>query len=411
MYFLCEKNGVFCQKNETINPQSTPVSFYYIHYRLLSFILNNMTTRRCSCCSQPGHNITRCNDAYATTLLNEIKSSHLELAMRLVDEIPNNIVKFVLVQGFSASVSLNREALRCLVQRHYTNPIHPSPLLIANRAQQESRRLQQQQQRIADRAQARADAQEAEEERLHEEHRRQRSNNQSRRNNEDGYARYALLVEQFRSSPYNSITERRAMYKSLARCYLAILERMSNALFGHRNPTQEEFNSYIMNKLTDHGLECPRGCSCYIPMFSRIRDVVWQNFAIEEIIHISNIARMYNYQRLLNNQSTFEFVFSEDAVVAKTNEMKPLKIKVILCSPCETGDTCGVCFEDLEPKQIVKTGCGHVYCSTCIAGVAHQRGEKSFITCPGCRAEITELKVPNKDEEKLVADGLKPVPI
>jgi len=391
-------------KQSILNQLFLVFTIYIIDF----YPLLNMTTRRCSCCSQPGHNITRCDDTYARTIMNEIKNSHLEIAMRLVGEIPNNIVKFVLVQGFGASVSLNREALRGLVQRHYTNRIIPSPLI----AVREQQRLQQQQQRIADRAQARAEAQEAEEEHQHEEHRRQRSiNNQSRRNNEDGYARYALRVEQFRSSPYHSITERRNMYKSLARCYLAILERMANALFGHRNPTQVEFNSYIMNKLTDHGLECPIGCSCYVPMFSRIRDVVWLNFAIEEIIHISNIARMYNYTRLLNNQTTFAFVFSENTVVSTTNQMKPLKIKVMLCSPCETDDTCGVCFEDLEPKQIVKTGCGHVYCSTCIAGVAHQRGEKSFITCPGCRAEINELKVPNAEEEQLVADGLKPVPI
>lgn len=360
-------------------------------------------TRRCGCCSQPGHNITRCDDTYATTILNEIKNSHMELAMRLVDEIPNNIVKFVLVQGFGASASLNRQALRGLVQRQYTNRSLPSPYVVASREHQESIRLQQQQQRIAQ------DAEEAEE-REHEVHRRQRALIRERRNNEDGYARYTLLVEQFRSSPYYSIAERRPMYKSLARCQLAILERLARTSVRYRNPTQEEFNSYIMSKLTDHGLECPLGCSCYMPVFSRLRQTVWANFAIEEIIHISNIARMYNYQRLINNQHTFATIFTEEVAAATTNEMKPLKIKVMLCSPCETDDTCGVCFEDLEPKQIVKTGCGHVYCSTCIAGVAHQRGDKSFITCPGCRAEISELNVPNVEEEQLVADGLKPVP-
>ena len=326
----------------------------------------------------------------------------MELAMRLVDEIPNNIVKFVLVQGYGASASLNRQALRGLVQSQYTNRILPSPFVVASREHQESIRLQQQQHRNA-----RA---EAEEEREHEENRRQRAMIRTRRNNEDGYARYTLLVEQFRSSPYYSIAERRPMYKSLARCYLAILERHAHSSVQYRNPTQEEFNSFVMSKLTDHGLECPRGCSCNLPVFARLRQVVWSNFAIEEIIHISNIARMYNYQRLVNNQHTFAIIFSEEVVVATTNEMKPLKIKIMVCSPCETDDTCGVCFEDLEPKQIVKTGCGHVYCSTCITGVAHQRGEKSFITCPGCRAEIDELQVPNVEEEQLVADGLKPVP-
>jgi len=322
--------------------------------------------------------------------------------MRLVDEIPNNIVKFVLVQGFSASVSLNREALRVLVQQYYTNTIRPSPLI----AIRERNQLLQQQQH---RAQRRAQAQEAEEERQHEEQRRQRAIIRSRRDNEDGYARYALLVEQFQ---IHVNVARRTMFKSLAGCYLAILERMANTMLGYRNPTPDEFNLYIMNKLTGHGLECPVDCTCYSPLFARMRHVVWQNFSIEEIAHITNLARMYNYQRLIHNQMTFAIIFPRtDPQDDTTDEMKPLKIKVMLCSPCETDDTCGVCFEDLEPKQVVKTGCGHVYCSTCIAGVAHQRGIKSFITCPGCRAEITELKVPNEDEEKLVADGLKPVPI
>ena len=362
-----------------------------------------MTTRRCSCCSQPGHNITRCDDTYARTITNEIKNSHLELAIQLVNDIPNNIVKFVLVNGFNASVSLNREALRGLVQQYYTNTIRPSPL-IAVRERLESQRLQQQQQRAERR-------QEAEEERQHEEHRRQRALLRSRRNNEDGYAHFALLVEQFQLLHVN--VARRTMFKSLAGCYLAILERMANTMYRYRNPTPDEFNLYIMNKLTGHGLECPVDCLCYSPLFARMRDVVWQNFSMDEICHITNLARMYNYQRLIHNQMTFAIIFppQDDTTTTTTNQMKPLPIKIVLCSPCETDDSCGVCFDELKPANIVKTGCGHVYCSTCIAGVAHQRGLKSFITCPGCRAEITELKVPNEDEEKLVADGLKPLSV
>jgi len=54
---------------------------------------------------------------------------------------------------------------------------------------------------------------------------------------------------------------------------------------------------------------------------------------------------------------------------------------------------CGVCFDELAPISRVITGCNHLFCVDCIEGTAKARGEKSFICCPHCRADITELKM------------------
>ena len=130
----------------------------------------------------------------------------------------------------------------------------------------------------------------------------------------------------------------------------------------------------------------------------------------DEIRHMDNMARMYNYERLLEDSDTFEqFWPSLISSAMNQDKMKVLPIKITRCEPCQKEDTCGVCFDELSSEKMVQTGCGHTYCSTCIAGVAHQRGIKSFIPCPGCRADIVELKVYNEEEHQLVVDGLKPV--
>jgi hypothetical protein len=120
------------------------------------------------------------------------------------------------------------------------------------------------------------------------------------------------------------------------------------------------------------------------------------------IAQMQNCARHTNYiTRLIGATEVLPRVV--------VNEMKHLKT-VVSCrkSDVETPTTCGVCFDDLAPNLVVKTGCGHNFCSDCMGGWAAQRGIKSFIVCPCCRGEIDVLECSESEYEK-VSSGLLPV--
>ena len=325
-----------------------------------------MSSRRCSCCLQTGHTITRCNDENGLTVMNRIMHSDIDTALSLVDTISNNLVSFVLVQGYHLSVRLNRSALRARVIQDYNqrpqsvhnrvplanvhpNLVHPNILhpAVVTHGMGDALSIST----------------------LH--------------------LRTSLLVRDYYGTHPQSVA-RVPIYLVLVSGYLRRLEQAA------RGQSLIEFNRYINMRL----------CISMATACESLHQILLPN----EIRHIDNMARMYNYERLLENSNTFE-MFWPSLISAAMNQdkMKVLPIKITMCEPCLPEDTCGVCFDELPSEKMVKTGCGHTYCSTCIAGVAHQRGIKSFIPCPGCRADIVELKVFNKEEHKLVVDGLKPV--
>ena len=319
-----------------------------------------MSSRRCSGCLQTGHNITRCNDENGLSVMNRIMHSDIDTALSLVDTIPNNLVSFVLVQGYHLSVRLNRSALRARVLQDYNqrvplalvhpNILHPSTInnAIAMIGIEDTLSIT----------------------RLH--------------------LRTNRLVQDYYATHPQSVA-RVPIYLVLVSGYLRRLEQAA------RGQSVIEFNRYINMRL----------CISMATACESLHQILLPN----EITHIDNMARMYNYERLLENSNTFEMFWPSLIAAAMKPEvtMKVLPIKITVCEPCHPEDTCGVCFDELPSEKMVKTGCGHVYCSTCIAGVAHQRGIKSFIPCPGCRAEIVELKVYNEEEHQLIVDGLKPV--
>lgn len=304
-----------------------------------------MTPRRCSCCLQTGHNILRCDDEHAHAIMNRILYSDENTALTLVERISNNLVSFVSVRAYNLPARSNRSALRARVIEDYNQ-----------RTQDLMVRLQ------SNRVPIQTDV-----ETLH------------RRTNQ--------LVRDFYTYHPES-APRVYIYSLLVKSYLRRLEQAAHI------QVDIEFNRFISLRLT---ISIATACDS---MNSLLTDI--------EIRHLDNMARMYNYERLLANSNTFETLWPR-VVNEEPRPMKVLPIKITLCAPCQKDDTCGVCFDDLSPEKLVKTGCGHIYCSTCIAGVAHQRGIKSFIPCPGCRADIVELEVYNEEEHQLVIDGLKPV--
>lgn len=154
------------------------------------------------------------------------------------------------------------------------------------------------------------------------------------------------------------------------------------------------------------------------------------------IMHMINMARMYNYIRMLRADQTL-FIYSpnhvgddylpggqEAAVVPPPpppvmQPMQRLKIQLVVSLDEDFEDKevdddddddhkCGVCFDAFTDINLVMTGCNHAFCADCIHGVARTRGFKSFIRCPSCRAEISKLAISQHTYAAVVA-GLAPV--
>jgi len=139
---------------------------------------------------------------------------------------------------------------------------------------------------------------------------------------------------------------------------------------------------------------------------------------IVETVRMQNYTRERGYlTRLLNTVRGLAgpSALPSAAAAPKKSEMKALKT-VITCRPkqkktadAETMVGCGICLDEFKPSLIVKTGCNHDFCTGCISSWAKERGIKSFIRCPCCRAEIDTLTVGTKAEAKKVSAGLAPV--
>ena len=341
----------------------------------INYYLNTekMSTRHCSCCLQTGHNIKRCTDANAESIMNQIMNSNVDTAISLVNTISNNHVSFVLVRGFNLSVRANRHALRnCVIQLYNrrTAPV-PAPALSVPQVIIPP-------QVIAPYS----------------------------LNAYLFYSKQTLVHMFYTANP--SLLRLVQYHKTIAyRCLLMMEQR-------GRLQIELSFNRYIEQRMT----------TCYSLMTSLQYDEVYTDLELSsvltrlEIRHIVYMIRMLDYYRIMMNLDTFHGIMEEPIAFYRQpspppseDKMKELNVKMVICAPCKKEETCGICFDDLESKKILETGCGHVYCATCITGVAHQRGIKTFIPCPGCRADITEIKVYDAEEGKLVVDGLKPIPI
>jgi hypothetical protein len=134
-------------------------------------------------------------------------------------------------------------------------------------------------------------------------------------------------------------------------------------------------------------------------------------FTQSGIVHMTRLAKMYNYRRMLQADQTY-YTYLVPTLPTHKVQMKTLNIRVVLVVANEEDKVqpvCGVCFDDLTALNTVMTGCNHAFCSDCIGGFARTRGIKSFINCPCCRTEIEELSVSCMKEHTAVIAGLAPV--
>jgi len=145
-----------------------------------------------------------------------------------------------------------------------------------------------------------------------------------------------------------------------------------------------------------------------------------QPFALE---YIAKLIKMHHLMRLIDGR-TARWV----GVARVPDVMKVLKIKVVFKPEAQDGSTqgqqdgttqgqqdgpptCSICFDDLDVADVVMTQCGHTFCAGCVGGHAAQRGIRSFIRCPCCRADIVELAVSCPWTRDEVKAGLEPVNI
>jgi hypothetical protein len=87
--------------------------------------------------------------------------------------------------------------------------------------------------------------------------------------------------------------------------------------------------------------------------------------------------------------SAVEIYHSRSLTPGKTH-LRRLKIEVIPQNNKTDLVECCIC---METKYSVTTGCGHETCADCIMQLARGR-DKSFISCPLCRADIKVVSVP-----------------
>ena len=366
--------------------------------------------------------MSKCNDANANALMHQlfqIPTHNREAQVAMVNALPSGVVPYVLTRGFGVTIpSSGKRALLMRLVAH-TGTIFSREDRIAVAAEIEEERQ----------ARVRLQAQAAQ---VHQPF--------------DIIVALDVCIQAFQTFEYfpgmvtvlpghllfndihTDMNPKTALFGIVIKLLKTMydLESMGNAVL----PAfirQEVINTWMQNKLNNFNFitaalnDCARNCNIYI--------------APAGFVHMINMARMYNYIRMLQaDQTRFNFTLNHAGFVhvvaaapvvvlppPQPIQMKALKIRLIVMIGLNEEDTddeeenaldddhhkCGVCFDNFTERKLVITGCNHAFCSGCIHGVARNRGLKSFIQCPSCRAEILELSVSQHDHAAVVA-GIAP---
>lgn len=93
--------------------------------------------------------------------------------------------------------------------------------------------------------------------------------------------------------------------------------------------------------------------------------------------------------------------------------MRPFNIRERSVESMSGEEVCGICLE--SGKEEVVTGCGHVFCSSCITNLLENRGPSSFggvgpPRCPMCRVRMDpfDLKYRTTGDEVMVRPNTSP---
>ena len=386
-------------------------------------------TRKCSCCHEVGHNVSSCNDHQANIYMNQLlQETSAPAAMEKIRAMTAGIVSFVLSRGFGVPISGKRAKLIELVLARYpTADVLRSRELIARREAEAEARAEQR--RVASQARiiAQQERRNVERERVNALLLEQDEIGELYDNLQQRFNTLALIVNNPIS--YYDVVSLLPSHPSYGidnvnvlntRHTVDIMIRFVKMLLATINRLETERASSMLESLRQHEINMRTNAklNCVEWVESALRsaaDGCRVQFTQAGIVHMTRMAKMYNYRRMLHaDQTQYDYSHVQQAHVQQAHVqpvMKPLQICVALMSLKDIeGQVCGICFDDLPALKTVMTGCNHVFCSDCIGKFAQTRGIKSFINCPCCRSEIAELSVSCQVEHDAVVAGIAPVP-
>ena len=355
-------------------------------------------SRKCGVCQLTGHTVRGCSDAGAGVALADLMSeNNLERAKVLCRSMPTRYVSFALCHGFGVAVSGGRPKLLELIiakfgpQPQVQAPVTPVPVPVTPPVQQPIPATEVQGVPMLMEMLAR----------------------ELNKNNELKVTLEELSHKHLRKdvtflpnhpgtcdmSEYDLVAVRQNKIKQVANKVITmILLNIDSARIANPHLL---IDSYVNNLLSDVAI---------------IRNYI-SNSAIQLHVKLSVHAERYVVSciNLQNSERRIQYFTRRinqlhSAANRIPEQMKKLKT-VITCSYAPTNEeatTCGVCFDDVQATHVVRTGCNHDFCADCMIGWAKQRGIKSFIQCPCCRAEIDEMTVGDKIEQVKLEQGLAP---
>lgn len=110
---------------------------------------------------------------------------------------------------------------------------------------------------------------------------------------------------------------------------------------------------------------------------------------LDDLYYLQRFRLRRRYLSIATYYSAVQIYHSNSSTPGKTH-LRKLKIEVIPERDKIELVECCIC---METKYSVTTGCGHETCADCIMQLAKSRN-KSFISCPLCRADIKMVHVP-----------------
>ena len=388
------------KKIETIKCNIGNRIFTHIIKSLLKILPNQKMPRHCSCCGVAGHTVSKCNDANAMSAMHDLfRDESIASAMGKVDSYPSNIVSFILSRGFGVPISgvgerRKRDALRTHVRRHFSSSREERLALIRTHVRTT--------QMIDNIRQIEYNAMLAEE--------------------QGSLTNYNVLKIVTDAFDYNTpgligLLATHPYYQFgvnnnsllISQMMKLLVKQVLDLMYEESRRTAVSASQAAINRKLKERLDNTEGYCELLKMYGTRCHLVLSPYAIAQMLRLS---RMYNYKRVSERGSSFNFINTNPTPVSN-DVMKSLAIQVVLELDDEKTEKeeCSVCFDELSREKIVKTGCNHVFCSGCVAGVAKTRGIKSFIRCPCCRADMDQLTVGCQEEHTEIIKGLAPVAI
>jgi len=289
----------------------------------------------CSCCLQPGHNINRCRDQSATTAFEALSIVPISELVEAIASMSSVHVAFAIAQTriVQGTASTRRARLEAEMRRR------------------------------------------------------------------------ALLEAEIMHDPVAIVNNPAVIQLMPTHPLYAILTQSLQHLIEYTRITVSRFGEHLARHIIGH-------------VDRRYNNIQIANATLRELVQNNTrfITDAIN-ELLLNSRVVYSEIIADrifhlvvDYITARANapvfvaprHHAPIHRKLhieVSCAPKQSLTTtevevlCGVCQDDLTLDTRITAGCGHTFCVACIEGTAKARGEKSFIRCPICRADVVELKM------------------